>query len=88
MEAESPYLGWYWRKIDTGHVEHGLRLSVMGDVVAIDVAGKWEYPTCNMSPADTKHLCALLETMGRLKYDTLALLASYIDKAKPFPEGP
>lgn len=78
-----PYLGWYWRDLESWEQEHGVQLSAPNPgVVAIDVAQKWEYPCCKMSPADTKFLAGLLAAMGRCKYQILALLLSYSDKMK------
>lgn len=73
-----PYLGWYWRDW------YG-RLSLMGEQVALDPAGKWDYPSCQASKDDTDEILRLLAEMGRSKQRVVDILASYKSHMRDAP---
>lgn len=73
-----PYLGWYWR-------DRSGRLSLYGDHVTLDPAGKWDYPSCGASPDDQAEILRLLAEMGRAKRRVLDILASYKSRMRDHP---
>lgn len=76
-----PYLGWYWRDPYQLKFEKPfLPISLVNGHVCIDVAGKWDYPSGELTKEEAEILHQLI--LNKLPIEIVKYLDSFKERCK------